>query len=55
MSEILGLLVPGFVVFVFIAISSYVGALRALAVFHGDADSIFLGDHEAPASSDDAD
>ena len=53
MSEILGLLLPGFVVFVFVAISSYVGALRALAVFHGDGNSIFLGDDEGPASSDD--
>ncbi|MFW5895995.1 MAG: hypothetical protein ACOCUA_01275 [archaeon] len=54
MSETLGLLVPGFVLFVFIAISSYVGALRALAVFHGEGDSIFLGDHEGPAASNDA-
>ncbi len=53
MSDILGVLVPGFLLFVFIAISSYVGALRALAVFHGDENSIFLGDDEGPAPSDD--
>ena len=55
MAEIVGVLVPGFLLFVFIAISSYVGALRALAVFHGDGDSVFLGDHEGPASPDDVD
>ncbi len=42
LSAVLGLLLPTLIIVTVIAIGTYIGTLRALEVYHGDGDSVFL-------------